>query len=403
MDKDAARLARLRRSHPMLGDLERRAARRLPRFAYDFIQGGAGDESGLTRNRAALQSVQIVPRYGVNVGAVDTSATLFGQRYAAPVGISPIGFDGIMWPGATRLFAEAAQKATIPYLVGTLATETIEIVASLAPDVTWFQLYPLPAEDHRDSFDLTDRAMRAGAKVLVATLDVPTRTKRPRDLRNGFVMPFRLSAGMLGQMAGALPWSVALARRGRPNFANMLKYSGGGYEQTARFVQQNVGGGFEWEVLARLRDRWTRPMMLKGVMHPADAEKALSLGIDGVVVSNHGGRQFDAAPASVDMLPEIVRVMAGRGVVMLDSGVTGGVDTLRALTLGAQGVFAGRAFMLALAALGDIGARHMTDAFTEELRNAMAQSGIIGVEQATSLHTRHPGAWTRADFGGPDG
>jgi (S)-mandelate dehydrogenase len=397
-DPDARRLADLRRRCPTVADLEGRAVRRLPRFAYDFIQGGQGDESGLDRNRAGLRGVQIVPRYGVSVSGVDTATTLFGRRYAAPIGIAPIGFDGIMWPGATRAFALAAQAANIPYLVGTLATETIEAVAALAPDVTWFQLYPLPAEDHRVSFDLARRAREAGAQVLVATLDVPARMKRPRDLRNGFVMPFRLGPAMLAQMATALPWALALARRGRPNFANMLAYSGGGYEGTARFVQANVGGGFDWDVLARLRDGWPRAMMVKGILHPADAERAVALGIDGVVVSNHGGRQFDAAPASVDVLPAVVRAVGGRGCVMLDSGITSGSDVLRALALGARGVFAGRAFMLALAALGDLGARHMAGALTGELAGAMAQCGLTATDQARSLRTRHPGAWTAEEF-----
>lgn len=397
-DSDARHLARLRRSFPSVADLERRAARRIPRFANDFIQGGAGDESGLSRNRAALQSIQIVPRYGVDVARVDTSTELFGRRYAAPIGISPIGFDGIMWPGATRLFAEAAQRHRIPYLVGTLATETIEAVAALAPDVTWFQLYPLAADDHRLSFDLAARAEAAGAHVLVATLDVPTRTKRPRDMRNGFVMPFRLSPRMVAQVASSLPWSLALARRGMPTFANIASYSGGGQSETASFVQKHVGGGFSWDALARLRDRWPRAMMLKGVLHPEDAERAASLGIDGVVVSNHGGRQFDAAPATADVLPEIVRSLSGRCTVMLDSGVVAGADVMRALALGARGAFAGRAFMLALAALGDRGARHMTTAFIEELGTAMAQCGVTTLEGIGDLAIRHPGAWRKEEF-----
>lgn len=400
-DTEAERLALLRRRFPTVGDLERRAARRIPRFAFDFIQGGAGDESGLSRNRAALKAIEVAPRYGIEVGNIDISAELFGHRYAAPVGISPIGFDGIMWPGATRLFAEAAQRQNIPYLVGTLATETIETVAGIAPDVTWFQLYPFAADDHRLSFELADRAHKAGAKVLVATLDVPTRTKRPRDMRNGFVMPFRLSASTILQAAIAWPWCAALMRAGMPTFANIVAYSGPGREATASFVQKNVGGGFSWDALARLRDRWDRPMMVKGVMHPDDAERAAGLGIDGIVVSNHGGRQFDAAPASVDVLPAIVERVGGRCTIMLDSGVVAGVDVMRALALGAQGAFSGRAFMLALAALGDLGARHMGAAFAEELTSAMAQCGVTSIDQIAGLATRHPGAWRAEDFQTP--
>ncbi len=386
-------LALLRRRYPTLEDLERRARWRLPRFAWDFLQGGAGDETGMPRNRAALRAVQVVPRYGVSVAATDPGADLFGHRYAAPIGIAPVGFDGLFWPGASRQLAMAAQAMNLPYMVGTLATESIETVAALAPDVTWFQLYPLAADNHRVSHDLAQRAERAGARVLAATLDVPARTKRPRDLRNGFTMPFRITPSALLQGAVALPWALAIARRGIPTFANITAYSGPGRDAAAAYVGKHVGGGFDWESLARLRDRWPRAMMVKGVLHPADAEKAVSLGMDGIVVSNHGGRQFDAAPASIDMLPAIVAAVGTRALVMLDSGVTSGADALRALALGAQGVLAGRAFMLALAALGDIGARHMAATLIEELTLAMAQSGATDVRQVASLATRHPGAW----------
>lgn len=400
---DAAQLAALRRRFPAIGDLEKAARRRIPGFAYDFIQGGAGDESGLARNRAALGAIQLVPRYGLDVSHVDTSVELFGQGYAAPIGISPIGFDGIMWPGATELFARAAQHHRIPYLVGTLATQPIEKVAEWAPDVTWFQLYPLPADDHRLSFHLADRANAAGAKVLVATLDVPARTKRPRDLRNGFVMPFRLTPAKMVEMVAAPAWCLALARHGVPTFANIVRYSGAGREAAAAFVQKNVGGGFAWEAIARLRDRWPRAMMVKGVLHPQDADRAMALGLDGVIVSNHGGRQFDAAPASIDVLPEIVRAVGGRGTVILDSGITTGVDVMRALGCGAQAGFAGRAFMLGLAGIGDLGARHVAGAFIEEFATALAQSGVTSASDVGCVAMRHPDAWIAKDFSSAQG
>lgn len=388
----AQRLPLLRRKFPTIEDLEKHAARRIPRFAFEFLQGGAGDESGLSRNRSSLRGIEIVPRYGVDISGIDPSVELFGHRYAAPIGISPVGLDGLMWPGATELFARAAQRMNIPYLVGTLATARIEDVTRWAPDVTWFQLYPVAADGHRISFDLAARAQNAGAKVLVATLDVPVRPKRPRDLRNGFVMPFRLGARNTLDVVASPHWLWALARRGMPRFANIEAYANGG--DPAAFVGANVGGGFAWDVLARLRETWRGPMLVKGVLHPADAEKAREIGMDGVIVSNHGGRQFDAAPASVDMLPAIAAAVGRDMTVILDSGVTSGVDMLRALACGAHSTFAGRAFLLALAAIGDNGARHMAASFIDEFTIALGQSGLRSTSEARKAPVRHATAWT---------
>jgi (S)-mandelate dehydrogenase len=397
----AARLAGLRRRFPTVAELERRARRRIPRFAYDFIQGGTGQESGLTRNRAAFDAMEVVPRYGVDVSSVDTEVELFGRRYAAPIGISPIGFDGMMWPGATEFFARAAQNAKIPYLVGTLACADIEQVAAWAPDVTWFQLYPLPADNHRISFALADRAEAAGAHVLVATLDIPMRAKRVRDMRNGLGMPYRTTIPIAAQAIMAPSWLRALQRRGMPTFANMNRYAGlsPSRADVAAFVGRNVSGGFTWDSMARLRDRWPRALMVKGILHPEDAAHAVALGLDGVVVSNHGGRQFDAAPATIDVLPAIAAAVGERATVMIDSGITSGLDVMRGLACGAAGCFAGRAFMLGLAALGNDGAHHMANLFTEELRIAMGQTGICRLADIRSAALRHPGAWSPEDFG----
>jgi (S)-mandelate dehydrogenase len=344
--------------------------------------------------------VEVVPRYGVDVSRIDTTVELFGRRYAAPIGIAPIGFDGMMWPGATESFARAAQDARIPYLTGTLACAEIEDVAAWAPDVAWFQLYPLPADDHRVSLDLARRAEAAGAHVLVATLDIPVRAKRVRDLRNGLAMPYRTTLRSALNVVMAPPWATAVLRRGMPTFANMNRYAGPSASRTdvAAFVQKNVSGGFTWDAIARLRDRWPRAMMVKGILHPDDAERAVALGLDGLVVSNHGGRQFDAAPATIDVLPAIVAAVRGRGTVMVDSGITSGLDVMRALVCGAAGAFAGRAFMLGLAALGDQGARHIANLFTEELRIALGQTGLCRVSDVPRAAIRHPAAWTLEDF-----
>jgi (S)-mandelate dehydrogenase len=388
----------LRQRFPTLSYLDRAARRRIPRFAYDFLDGGTGEHVGTLRNRAAFDAIEIVPRYGTPA-PVSLQTELFGRRYNSPIGISPVGVDGLVWPGATQALAHAAAAAGIPYIVGTLASASIEQVAEICPGSVWFQLYGLPADDHLVTFDLVRRASAAGAHVLVATLDAPVRAKRPRDLRNGLVVPFRPSFSTIVQVLSSPWWASALLRNGTPTFPNIKRYAGTSATsaETAAFVQQHVRGTFSWEEVERLREAWPRALVLKGVQHPRDAETAISLGVDGVLVSNHGGRQSDAAPAAIDVLPAVASAIGSRATILFDSGIRSGLDAARALAFGAAGAFCGRAFLLGLAALGETGAVYVAEMLAEELRVAMAQHGATSFTALRQADIRHASGWSFPD------
>jgi L-lactate dehydrogenase (cytochrome) len=376
--------AALRRRYPSVDDLERAARRRAPRFAYEFVAGGLGDDLCLRRNRAALDACQITPRYGVDVRRVDPGVTLFGRRYAMPLGIAPMGLAGLLRRGADESLAAAAQAANIPYTYSSVGNATIERIGKLAPDVFWYQLYGVPADEHRVSLDLMRRAAEAGARVLVVTLDVPVRAKRSGDVRNGLAVPFKPRLRTALDVLGAPRWALDMLLHGQPRFGNFEPYVGraAGTRALAGYVFQQMAGPMTWEALARLREAWPRAMVVKGVLHADDAERAVQLGVDGVLVSNHGGRQFEASPAALDALPGIVARVGGRATVLVDGGVRHGVDMLRALHRGAHAALSGRAFLWGHGAAGASGARHVAALFEEEFRLALAQSGAVDVQQA---------------------
>lgn len=365
---------------PIFEDLEERARRRVPAFAFDFVQGGTGADVGLRRNRRALDRIDIVPRFGI-LPQVSTEVTLFGTDYAMPVGIAPVGMDALIWPGATRALARTAAVARIPYCVGTLADSSIEEVAEAAPGRTWFQLYGFPRDGHRITLDLMARARTAGVSCIALTMDAPVRAKRPRDMRNRLVVPFRPRPLTIWQVATRPAWLAELMLRGAPNFANLAPYVDGRATigTVAGFVQQELRGTFSWDEVAMIRRNWDGALMVKGILDRSDALRAAELGVDAVIVSNHGGRQSEAAPSPVEVLPAIRATLPDRVSVIADSGVRSGLDVLRCLTKGADAVLSGRAFLYGLGAFGRAGGPHVAAMLAEELRVALAQSGTSSV------------------------
>jgi L-lactate dehydrogenase (cytochrome) len=383
-----------RRKYPTVEDLRAGARRRVPAFGFEYVDCGEGSDRGVQRNREALAAIELVPRYGGAQVEPDTGVTLFGRAYAAPFGVAPMGLPGLMWPGAELHLARAAQRARIPYTAGTVGGVAMERLAAIAPDVVWFQLYRLPENDHAVGLDLVRRAQACGAHVLVLTLDVPARSKRPRELRNGLIVPFRLSARTVYEAATSPAWLAALLRHGQPTFANLAPYAGAGARrgEIAGFTRREVRGGFTWEEVRRYRDAWRGPLAVKGILHPDDARQAVAAGVDGIEVSNHGGRQLDGAPPAIDVLPAIVAAVGEKATVLYDGGIRCGLDAVRALALGAAGTLVGRPFLFALGALGEEGADYVTALLLEEVRLAMRQLGVADVAAIRSLARRHPGA-----------
>jgi isopentenyl diphosphate isomerase/L-lactate dehydrogenase-like FMN-dependent dehydrogenase len=356
-----------------VADLKKRARRRIPRFAFDYLEGGCNQEIALARNRSALDAIVMEPRYLEDCAPPDLSAALFGRRYDAPIGVAPVGLGGLLWPRVAEYLAEAAGRANIPFCLSTVATTSIERAAELAGECLWFQLYTPTDPLIRD--DLLDRAAAVGCRVLLLTIDVPGAAWRPRDLRNGLAVPPRFDLRTLLQIAARPAWAMAMLRAGMPQFDSIRPYvpKGAGMTSGSVFTRATFTGGLNRETLARIRDRWQGALVLKGVETVRDAELALQLGAEGIVVSNHGGRQLDASRSPVEVLPQICAAVGDRMTVLADSGVESGADVARMLAKGAVGVLAGRAFLYGVGAFGRAGAEHTIDLLREELACFMGQ------------------------------
>ncbi len=341
---DNSRFPKLHRRFPTTAYLRQHARSHVPSFAFEYMDGGAGGDGGIARNWNAFDAIELVPRYGVTTTLPAVDIELFGRRYSAPIGIAPMGGPSIVWPGADQYLAAAAQRARVPYVLGLVGGMMVEHAAEIAPDVLWFQLYRCFRNEHAIGFDLLRRAQASGVHVLVLTADVPVRTTRPREVVAGITSPFQPNLRMFAAILRSPGYLQSLWKHGQPRFGNLKPYAGdtADVNEVAAFVRREMAGAFTWEEIGRYRERWKAPLVVKGLLHPADAERCVSLGVDGIIVSNHGGRQVEGLPTSVDVLPAIARAVGGRATVMVDSGIRSGLDVVRAVALGADAAFAGK-------------------------------------------------------------
>lgn len=363
----------LLRQAASIADLKALAKARIPGFAFDYLSGGCNDENAVLQNRQALDRVYLQPRYLQSSAGVDMSANIFDRQYAAPFGIAPLGLSGLIWPRASEYHAAAAREANIPYVLSTLSSISIEAAAELAQENLWFQLYP--PTDPAILNDLLDRAAIAGCENLVVTVDVPAAGRRPRDIRNGLSIPPTISTRSLYQSAMRPRWSWATAKEGLPQFACLQPYMRNvdNIRDVANYVRTTLKDVVDEERLRQLRDRWKGRLIVKGILTVEDAECAIAAGADGIIVSNHGGRQLDAAVPAILAVESIVAAVGDHTVVMADGGVESGPDIARFLAQGAEMVFAGRAFMYGVGALGEAGAEHSIDILRAELNQVLEQ------------------------------
>jgi isopentenyl diphosphate isomerase/L-lactate dehydrogenase-like FMN-dependent dehydrogenase len=354
--------------------MEAAAKRRVPRFAFDYLTGGIGDELGLRRNREALDAVILRPKYLTSCRPA-LACSLLGRSYDLPIGISPMGLSGLVWPGSASLLASAAARHNVPFVLSMFATVRLEEIGELAPGHAWFQLLIL--NDRTIEHELIARARRSGYETLVVTIDAPTATRRVRDIRNGLSVPPRFDIGTMIQILLRPSWSLHMLKAGVPEFENIKPYVPRKLTlaELGEFISGLSEGHASVERLREIRERWPGKLIVKGVLDPADALVCRKIGVDAIIVSNHGGRQLDAAPAAIEVLPDIRSAVGSSMPILLDGGIRSGLDVARALACGANFVFLARAFMFGIAALGRHGGDHVISILREELRSTMGQLG----------------------------
>ncbi|MGO1520048.1 MAG: alpha-hydroxy acid oxidase [Sphingobacterium sp.] len=369
--------------YPCVGDLKKKAQQRVPKFAFDYLQGGCNEELNLRRNERDFEEILFKPNYLRVAGDIDLSTELFGRQYSAPFGISPIGLQGLVWPNSPEILARAAAKHRVPYVLSTVSTSSIERIAEVSEGQAWFQLYH-PTEDRlRD--DVINRLKAVECPVLVVLVDVPSFGLRYREIKSGLSMPPKMNINNIFQALVCPEWGLKTLKHGIPSFATLKPYMEKGLDlsQLGKFMNQTFTGKVNIEKVKALRDLWPGALVVKGITSTEDMDAVISIGVDGVIVSNHGGRQIDAGESSLHSLIRLTQSPHYRSKVkiMLDGGIRSGVDLARAHAVGSDFNFMGRPFMYGVGALGDQGGDHTINLFKAQLYQVMQQLSLERISQ----------------------
>lgn len=367
------------RQYPSVQYLKNKAQKRIPKFAFDYLIGGHNNENGLSRNQHALQRIKLKQKFIRDVIEPDLKTSLCGIDFAMPFGVAPIGLQGLIWANAPIILAKMARDYNIPYILSTASTASIERVAKASDSQALFQLYNTQQDDIR--LDLIRRARDAGYRAMFVTVDMASFGYRCRDIRSGLSLPPKIHIRNVFQMMGCPTWSIKMACAGVPKFATFLPYMNDGKNSVGltKFMNTKMSRVVTLDQLKCIRDQWDRPLIVKGVLDSTDVETCINTGIDGVVISNHGARQFDASPAPISVLPNIAKHYGDKIEIMVDSGIESGLDMACAMASGATFTFAGRPWMYGLGALGNNGGTHTAEMFKAQLTQVMTQMGCKNI------------------------
>ncbi len=368
-------------NYPSIDALRIKAKQRMPKFAFEYLDSGCFSEINLQRNTQDIRDIQLQPYYLRDYQGTSLKTELFGETYDAPFGMAPIGLQGLMWPKSCEILAQAAVDHKLPFVLSTVGTASIETISEITEGKFWFQLYH-PVEDKlRDQ--LLERAWSAGCRTLVILADTPTFAYRPKEIKNGLSIPPKMTLNNILQMCTHPTWSLSQLAAGVPEFKTMKSYipKGLNIKHLGMFMNKTFSGRLTEDKIKALRDAWKGNLVIKGIVNPEEANLAVELGLDGLIVSNHGGRQLDSGQSTIDALGGL-QAYKGKIKIMMDSGLRSGPDIANALATGADFTFVGRAPMYGVGALGKNGGNHTFTMLKRQLQQVMEQ---VGCEQVSDF------------------